>query len=136
MMNSAHDILDPIYNTHIYLWHGDKFKMAEWSRKKLGLTTGDINAIISLKCAGQMIPLSDGSNMLWLHPQLQPDDPLFFITLAHECFHVTCRVMKSRGVLFGHKSEEAFAYHQSWLMAQVLEKLKIKSKKKRTIKNA
>lgn len=68
--------------------------------------------------------------VLWLHHR--PEDPRGFGNLAHEVAHVTFFLLDDRGLAHTHASDEAFAYHQEWLMRTVLERIVTAGTRERT----
>lgn len=40
-------------------------------------------------------------------------------TIAHECFHAACAIMKAKGIKYSDKSEESFAYLLDFLVAEI-----------------
>jgi hypothetical protein len=40
-------------------------------------------------------------------------------TIAHECFHATCRILKQKGILYTEDTEEAYAYLLDYLVTTV-----------------
>lgn len=48
-------------------------------------------------------------------------------TIAHECFHATCRILKQKGMVYSEDSEEAYAYLLDYLVTKVTE-LVVKNK--------
>lgn len=45
-------------------------------------------------------------------------------TIAHECFHATCRILKMKGIFYSEDTEEAYAYLLDFLVVKVTEILK------------
>lgn len=64
--------------------------------------------------------------VLWFRPDTMTVSPS---TLAHECFHATSRTLRFMGLELDDGSEEAFAYHLTWLYEQVWTRLTSKSRK-------
>lgn len=45
-------------------------------------------------------------------------------TIAHECYHATCRILKRKGIFYSEETEEAYAYLLDYLVTKTIEHLK------------
>lgn len=42
-----------------------------------------------------------------------------FKHMAHEAFHITCEIFRSRGLFLDSSSEEAYAYYLEWVFSRI-----------------
>lgn len=76
---------------------------------------------------GVIIKLNQ-KNIIWVE---DPDD---VSTIAHESFHVICRILGERGIPLNESTEEVYAYTLGYVMNQIL-RLKDEQKKQHQNKN-
>lgn len=118
--NKPIEIIDRLYNVHIFGWYGSKIRFVTWAQQKFQLSSNDVNGILAMKAQGQMIPLVNDVTLVFVDEELKLDNPATVITVVHEAQHVAFRVLKSRGVIYSAKSEEAFTYYASWLAYELM----------------
>lgn len=127
IVNVPFKIDDNLYQYEIYLWYGDRMSFVEWARKTFDLSTNDVNTILGIQCVGQSIPLRPHTSLIYLDNRMGLANFNTFITLAHECEHVTFHIARQRGLTYSVDSEEAFTYHTSWLLSEVGIRLGLKN---------
>jgi hypothetical protein len=60
--------------------------------------------------------------LIWVNTAAPRD--VRVVCAAHEALHASSRVLRQAGLRLTNKSEEAFTYHHSWLLAKLLELMK------------
>lgn len=66
---------------------------------------------------------NDWQYYLWVSEEL--DGSEFLSTLSHEVFHLVHYILRDKGVVFGEKSEESFAYLFGWVMRELCDRLNL-----------
>lgn len=99
----------PIYKTVLNVLVADSVKQAmKWMRvyDEYPKEFDDSNACFHISKKGHWI-------LAFRQDKLTPG------TIAHECFHAVCGIMRSKGVYFCEESEEAYAYLLDYLISEI-----------------
>lgn len=62
--------------------------------------------------------------VIWLSPRVKVGSINGIGTLCHEALHASVGILRYAGVKIVQESEEALAYHQTWLVEQSLRRLR------------
>lgn len=112
----VHRFTDHIYHAEIWFYHRCMPEDVERHLRKK-LNQPDITVDWDWKYDGGVSAVENKKQrrqiyVLWVRHHKD------FYTLLHECFHLTCRIFRHRGILLDfeeHGQEEHFAYYQDAL---------------------
>lgn len=117
--NKIRYIFDPIYHSNIWFFHNwtredyASYMKRKWERELLnGNQVG--GSVIQLTVRNVKTGNESDIYCLWFDSKDPPSQ-----NIAHEAFHISYRVMKKAGLTLSEESEEAFAYHLTWLIDEV-----------------
>ena len=109
-------INDPVFRIRItFIFDEPKDKALAFLKKWTG---DDLSHM--WHCSG-FVCSSDGykQEFYLVLPDTQESNWLVTSILAHECLHITARVLRTMDVQLTESSEEAFTYYLTWLMEEL-----------------
>jgi hypothetical protein len=103
-------VTDTVYRADIHISIGALADFKVWMRKRTGATDEQMGMARWKHALGKVIEHSwdDGGCefFVWF-----PWVPTSQATIAHEAFHVTAQLLRSRSIPLNFDTEEAYAYH-------------------------
>lgn len=110
-------IYEPLFNVDVYVQRGGKIndcikryakklKVEAWTVEDNDSRMGHFTNIIGHK-----------SGCIWLNEKAGLG------TVAHECFHAVCEILKRSGLKLNAHTEEIYAYYLQFLINTILKKL-------------
>lgn len=108
--------VDYFYHYRVHLGFGESIESLNKYCKKINPDL-EINNLDKLKDAGGCMFEIDPQNFIIWTADISPKLSL----LAHECFHLTHKILSIKGMVFCNESEEAFAYLHQYLFEKIFE---------------
>lgn len=122
---------DPIYNIDIELVRGgtlpDFLRMIERRLKCDKYTAEELEAAKSAKACvifDRDDKIRDGRLWLWFGKSISTANVYGLSTIGHEAVHGTMAVFKDKQIAITKDCEEPFAYYQTYLFTEVLNRLR------------
>lgn len=105
---------DYIYRLHICVVVGGEKQLGEDAICRAFRWTEDEKTSVGGGAGRTLTHITYKDVGIWLQ------DPTDVPTLSHEANHATFHILRASGLKFSEDSEEAYTYHQAWLVSEIL----------------